>query len=84
MLNICYTFISNFKGEKVPKIKKCDGFLACRTTKGIETEIKSVCEAHQREVSEVLNYLLRIFIDDVGKIKTKFLNGGHKKEEPAF
>jgi hypothetical protein len=84
MLNICYTFISNFKGEKVPKIKKCDGFLACRTTKAMETEIKAICDANNREVSEVLNYLCRIFISDVSKIKTKFLNGGYKREEYAI
>ena len=52
---------------------KCDGFLGCRTTKEIEMQIKALCYEHNRDVSEILNYLCRIFIQDVGKIRTKFL-----------
>lgn len=55
------------------KIKKCDGFLGCRTSKEIERMIKKICEENKREVSEVINYLCRIFIEDIDGIKTKFL-----------
>jgi len=65
------------------KLKKFDGFLAFRTTKNIETEIKGICSKHQREVSEVLNYLCRIFISDVSKVRTKFIGGGLKVKEEA-
>jgi len=60
------------------KIKKCDGFLGCRTSKDIEKKIKSICNDNNREVSEVINYLCRIFIEDIDGIKTKFLT---KKED---
>lgn len=55
------------------KIKKCDGFLGCRTPKEVENKIKSICNDNNKEVSEVINYLCRIFIEDVDGIKTKFL-----------
>lgn len=55
------------------KIKKYDGFLGCRTSKEIEKTIKSICSDNNREVSEVMNYLCRIFIEDIDGIKTKFL-----------
>lgn len=55
------------------KMKKSDGFLGCRTSKEIEDKIKAICETNNREVSEVLNYLLRIFIEDLDGIRTKFL-----------
>jgi len=52
---------------------KCDGFLGCRTTKEIEEQIKSICLANNRNISDVLNYLHRIFLEDFASIRTKFL-----------
>lgn len=54
------------------KLKRCDGFLGCRTTKVIEDRIKALCTENNREVSEVINYLCRIFIEDLEGIQTKF------------
>jgi len=59
------------------KLKRCDGFLGCRTSKSIEEKIKSLCTENSREVSEVINYLCRIFIEDFNGIQTKFF----RKEE---
>ena len=58
------------------KIKHCDGFLGCRTTQHIEDGIKKICASNNREVSEALNYLCRIFIEDEHGIRTRFLNNG--------
>jgi hypothetical protein len=55
------------------KLKRNNGFLGCRTTKEIEQKIKGICSEHNREVSEVLNYLCRVFIEDVGGIRAQFL-----------
>ena len=55
------------------KRRHCDGFLGCRTSKEIEDRIKSICQSNKREVSEVLNYLCRLFIEDEGQIRSKFL-----------
>ena len=55
------------------KQKHCDGFLGCRTPKHIELGIKSICDVHNREVSEVINYLCRLFIEDRDGVRTKFL-----------
>ena len=57
------------------KIRRCDGFLGCRTPKYIEKGIKSVCNTHNREVSEVMNYLCRIFLEDTDGVRSKFLGG---------
>lgn len=62
------------------KKKHADGFLAFRTPKETEKAVKFLCEANDREISEVLNYLCRIFLKDVNGIKSKFLNG--KNSEP--
>jgi hypothetical protein len=63
------------------KQKHCDGFLGCRTPKHVETGIKTICNVHNREVSEVINYLCRIFIEDKDGVRTKFLNGASPVEE---
>ena len=60
------------------KLKRCDGFLGCRTSKSIEGKIKALCTENNREVSEVINYLCRIFIEDFEGIRTKFF----KRIEP--
>ena len=60
------------------KLKRCDGFLGCRTSKSIEEKIKAMCTENNREVSEVINYMCRIFIEDFGGIRTKFFK---KSEE---
>ncbi|MFA5142745.1 MAG: hypothetical protein WC522_01080 [Candidatus Omnitrophota bacterium] len=59
------------------KLKRCDGFLGCRTSKAIEEKIKALCTENNREVSEVINYMCRIFIEDFSGIRTKFF----KREE---
>lgn len=62
------------------KLKNYAGYLGCRTTGNIEWMIKSICASHNRSVSEVINYLCRIFIEDMDGIRTKFLGGGsHEK-----
>jgi len=55
------------------KLKNYNGFLGCRTTKKIEKEIKSICSSHDKGVSEVLNYLCRLFLEDAEGIRTRFL-----------
>ena len=60
------------------KLKRFDGFLGCRTSKAIEEKIKALCTENSREVSEVINYMCRIFIEDFGGIRTKFFR---KNEE---
>lgn len=61
----------------MPKKKHCDGFLGCRTPKYIEHSIKAICDTHNRDVSEVINYLCRVFIEDVDGVRSKFLNAGN-------
>jgi hypothetical protein len=58
------------------KLKRCDGFLGCRTSKVIEDKIKGLCSENKREVSEVINYMCRIFIEDLGGIQAKFFRKG--------
>ena len=58
------------------KLKRCDGFLGCRTSKVIEDKIKALCTENSREVSEVINYLCRIFIEDLDGIQKKFFKKG--------
>ncbi|MDO8525762.1 MAG: hypothetical protein Q7S07_04665 [Candidatus Omnitrophota bacterium] len=58
------------------KLKRCDGFLGCRTSKAIEERIKALCSENNREVSEVINYMCRIFIEDFSGIRTKFFKKG--------
>ena len=58
------------------KLKRCDGFLGCRTSKAIEERIKALCTENSREVSEVINYLCRIFIEDLDGIQKKFFKRG--------
>lgn len=60
------------------KLQHSNGFLGFRTPKEVEATIKALCETNNREVSEVLNYLCRIFIEDAYEIKSKFLNGHNK------
>ena len=57
------------------KIRHSDGFLACRTPKTTEDSIKSFCNEHKKDVSEVMNYLLRIFIEDMDGVRTKYVKG---------
>lgn len=57
------------------KKKHCDGFLGCRTPKHVETTLKNICSQHNRDISEVLNYLCRLFIEDKDSIRTTFLGG---------
>lgn len=57
------------------KIRHCDGFVACRTPKMIEESIKSFCAEHKKDVSEVMNYLLRIFIEDLDGVRTRYVKG---------
>ena len=57
------------------KVRRCDGFLGCRTPKHVENGIKAICNSNNKEVSEVLNYLCRIFIEDENGVRTKFLKG---------
>jgi hypothetical protein len=57
------------------RIKHCDGFLACRTPKSVEESVKSFCSEHRKDVSEVINYLLRIFIEDLDGIRTRYVKG---------
>jgi hypothetical protein len=61
------------------KIKTYSGYLGCRTTGNIEWMIKSICAANNRSVSEVINYLCRLFIEDANDIRTKFLGPDHEK-----
>lgn len=55
------------------KVKHYGGYLGCRTTANVEWTIKSICAANHRSVSEVVNYLCRLFIEDSNGIRTKFL-----------
>ena len=57
------------------KIRRCNGFLGCRTPKFIEEGIKAICDSNNREISEVLNYLCRIFIEDENGVRSNFLKG---------
>lgn len=66
------------------KLRRYDGFIGCRTPKHIEMGIKSICSVHNKEVSEVINYLCRIFIEDADGVRSKFLNNGHKAAEEGF
>lgn len=61
------------------KLKNYSGYLGCRTTGNIEWMIKSICASHHKSVSEVMNYLCRIFIEDLNGLRTKFL--GEEKNE---
>jgi hypothetical protein len=64
------------------KIKHRDGFIGCRTPKTVEDKLKEFCLEHTREVSEVMNYLCRLFIEDSGRIRTKFFFGSlHEARE---
>jgi len=63
------------------KLKKCDGYLGCRTTKKIQDAMTQMCGEHKREVSEVINYLCRIFIEDFASVRTRFF-GEQKSQEP--
>ncbi|MFA5038356.1 MAG: hypothetical protein WC732_01600 [Candidatus Omnitrophota bacterium] len=65
------------------KKKHCDGFLGCRTTKKIEESIKAICDASDKDVSEVMNYLCRIFVQDDNGVRTKFLKCPPKTGERA-
>ena len=57
------------------KVKRCNGFLGCRTPKYIEEGIKGICDSNNKEISEVLNYLCRIFIEDEHGVRSNFLKG---------
>ncbi|MBI5873572.1 MAG: hypothetical protein HZB36_05460 [Candidatus Omnitrophica bacterium] len=59
----------------MPKKKHCDGFLGCRTPKTIEMTMKGICSQHNKDISEVINYLCRLFIEDKNGIRSKFLTG---------
>ncbi|PIY82882.1 MAG: hypothetical protein COX96_09045 [Candidatus Omnitrophica bacterium CG_4_10_14_0_2_um_filter_44_9] len=59
------------------KQKHCDGFLGCRTSKQVEMALKDICSQHNRDISEVINYLCRLFIEDKEGIRSKFLVGYH-------
>lgn len=61
------------------KLKNYNGYLGCRTTGNIEWMIKSISASNNRSVSEVINYLCRLFIEDFGGIRTRFLGDGHEK-----
>ena len=67
------------------KIKHRDGFIGCRTPRTTEDKLKEFCAEHNREVSEVMNYLCRLFIEDAYQIRTKFFFGtaheARKEEE---
>jgi len=67
--------VSNKSGGEVKKKKHCDGFLGCRTPKQVELTMKSICDLHNRNISDVINYLCRLFIEDKGGIRSKFLTG---------
>ncbi len=64
------------------KIKHRDGFIGCRTSRAIEDKLKEFCSEHSREVSEVMNYLCRLFIEDAYQIRTKFFFGSNHPENP--
>ena len=57
------------------KIKHRDGFIGCRTPRTTEDKLKEFCAEHTREISEVVNYLCRLFIEDSSQIRTKFFFG---------
>jgi hypothetical protein len=59
----------------MPKKKHCDGFLGCRTPKTIEMAMKTICSQHNKDISEVINYLCRLFIEDKNGIRSKYLTG---------
>jgi hypothetical protein len=64
------------------KIKHRDGFIGCRTPKTTEDKLKEFCAEHTREISEVVNYLCRLFIEDASEIRTKFFFGSlHEARE---
>ena len=64
------------------KIKHRDGFIGCRTPRTTEDKLKEFCAEHNREVSEVMNYLCRLFIEDAYQIRTKFFFGSsHEARE---
>ena len=54
------------------KIKKQDGFLGFRTTKQIETSMKSLSAECDKEISGTLNYLCRLFLKDEYSIRSNF------------
>jgi hypothetical protein len=64
------------------KIKHRDGFIGCRTPRTTEDKLKKFCAEHTREISEVVNYLCRLFIEDASEIRTKFfINSNHEARE---
>jgi hypothetical protein len=56
------------------KQKHFDGSIGCRVPKAMEVALKDICNTNNRDVSEVVNYLCRIFIEDVDGIRTRFIN----------
>jgi hypothetical protein len=75
-------YIDKPKKKMSKKIKHRDGFIGCRTPKTVEEKLKEFCLEHTREVSEVMNYLCRLFIEDAGEIRTKFFFGAlHEARE---
>ena len=64
------------------KIKHRDGFIGCRTPRTVEDKLKEFCAEHNREISEVMNYLCRLFIEDAYEVRTKFFFGqSHEARE---
>jgi len=64
------------------KIKHRDGFIGCRTPRTVEDKLKEFCAEHNREISEVMNYLCRLFIEDAYEIRNKFFFGqSHEARE---
>ena len=55
------------------KIKKQNGFLGFRTTKEIEEHIKFISMESNKDVSDILNYLCRVFLEDKYGIRSNFV-----------
>ena len=54
------------------KVKQLPGFLGFRTSKQTEESLKAICEVNNKSISDVLNYLCRLFLEDEAGIRSKF------------
>jgi len=62
------------------KLIKQNGFLGFRTTKDMETRMKTLAAECDKEISGTLNYLCRLFIKDEYSIRSNFTG---KQAKPA-
>jgi len=61
------------------KIRKQNGFLGFRTTQEIEEQIKHVSVDSHKDISDILNYLCRVFLEDKYGMRSDFV-GQQPKE----